>query len=93
MIPWDPPDMPRRDLHTFARAGDLVLLDPFDVGSRNLDVLRQELGALNRPRLVNIIAAYDLNPGAEDLSWMSDRQLIQFIVTAVEAQLTLRARP
>jgi hypothetical protein len=74
-------------------AGPEPVLDPFDIGSRNLDVLRQELSALNRPRLLNIIAAYDLNPRAEDLSWMSDRQLIQFIVTAVEAQLTLRARP
>jgi hypothetical protein len=72
--------------------GPEPVLDPFEIGGRNLDVLRQELGALNRPRLVNIISAYDLNPGGEDLSWMSDRQLIQFIVTAVEAQLALRGR-
>ncbi len=68
------------------------VLDPFEVGGKNLDILRQELGALNRPRLLNIIAAYDLNPGEEDVSWMSDRQLIQFIVTAVDAQITLRSR-
>ena len=58
----------------------------------NLDILRQELGALNRPRLLNIIAAFNLNPAGEDVSWMSDRQLIQFIVTAVETQITLRSR-
>jgi hypothetical protein len=72
--------------------GPEPVLDPFEIGGRNLDVLRQELGALNRPRLLNIITAYDLNPAGEDLSWMSDRQLIQFIVTAVEAQLALRGR-
>ena len=72
--------------------GPEPVLDPFEIGGRSLDILRQELGALNRPRLLNIIAAYDLNPGAEDVSWLSDRQLVQFIVTAVEAQLALRAR-
>lgn len=72
--------------------GPEPVLDPFEIGGRNPDVLRQELGALNRPRLLNIIAAYDLNPAGEDLSWMSDRQLVQFIVTAVEAQLGMRAR-
>ena len=72
--------------------GPEPVLDPFEIGARSLDILRQELGALNRPRLLNIIAAYTLNPGGEDLSWMSDRQLVQFIVTSVEAQLVLRTR-
>jgi len=72
--------------------GPEPVLDPFEIGTRNLDVLKQELGALNRPRLLNIIAAYDLNPGGENLTWMSDRQLVQFIVTAVDAQLIQRAR-
>lgn len=72
--------------------GPEPVLDPYEIGGRSLDVLRQELGALNRPRLLNIISAFTLNPGHEDLSWMSDRQLMQFIVTSVEAQLALRAR-
>jgi hypothetical protein len=72
--------------------GPEPVLDPFDIGGRSLDILRQELGALNRPRLVIIIAAFGLNRGGEDLAGMSDRQLIQFIVTAVEAQLALRSR-
>jgi hypothetical protein len=72
--------------------GPEPVLDPFDIGSRNLDQLRQELGALNRPRLLNIIAAYDLNPVNTDISWMSDAQLVHFIVVAVEAQLAQRAR-
>jgi hypothetical protein len=68
------------------------VLDPFDVGGRSLDVLRQELGALNRPRLLNIIAAFELNAANEDLSWMSDAQLARFIVVAVETRLLQRAR-
>lgn len=72
--------------------GPEPVLDPFEIGGRSLDVLRQELRALNRPRLLNIITAFDLNPGGEDLHWMSDRQLVQFIVTAVDAQMMQRAR-
>ncbi len=71
--------------------GPEPVLDPFEIGARNLDVLRQELGALNRPRLLNIITAYELNPAGEDVSWMSDRQLIQFIITAVDTQMAQRA--
>jgi hypothetical protein len=67
-----------------------AVLDPFEVGARNLDILRQELGALNRSRLLNIIAAYDLNPAGADIEWMSDLQVIQFIVTATEVQLNRR---
>src|SRR5215211_3675141 len=66
--------------------GPEPVLDPFEIGGRSLDILKQELGALNRPRLINIIAGYDLNPGGEDISWMSDHQLVHFIVTAVDAQ-------
>jgi hypothetical protein len=69
-----------------------AVLDPFDIGSRSLDVLDQELRALNRPRLLNIIAAYDLNPAGEDVAWMTDAQLTRFIVVAVETQLALRTR-
>ena len=72
--------------------GPEPVLDPFDIGSRNIDQLRQELGALNRPRLLNIIAAYDLNPAGKDIDWMSDAQLATFIVVAVETQLGQRAR-
>jgi hypothetical protein len=69
-----------------------AVLDPFEVASHSgLDLLAQELRALNRPRLLNIIAAFDLNPGGEDVSWMSDPQLARFIVVAVEAQSS-RAR-
>jgi hypothetical protein len=68
-----------------------AILDPFEIGRRNLDILRQGLTALNRSRLLNIIAVYDLNPAGQDIEWMSDVQLGQFIVTATEAQLRMRA--
>jgi hypothetical protein len=72
--------------------GPDAILDPFEIGSRNLDILRQELTALNRSRLLNLIGAYDLNPAHEDLSWLTDAPLIHFIVVAVDAQLPQRAR-
>jgi hypothetical protein len=70
-----------------------AVLDPFEVaGQSGLEVLDQELRALNRPRLLNIIAEFDLNPGDEDINWMSDTQLVRFIVVAVETQLLNRVR-
>ena len=72
--------------------GPEPVLDPFEIGGKNPDLLRQELGALNRPRLLNIITAFDLNHTGEDLSWMTDHQLVHFIVVAVETQLAQRAR-
>ena len=83
---------PRRHAAPPSRPAVEAVLDPFEVGARNLDILRQELGALNRPRLLNIIAAYDLNPAGEDIGWMSDAQLIHFIVTATEVQIQQRRR-
>jgi hypothetical protein len=68
------------------------VLDPFEVGRRNLDILRQELHALNRPRLLNIITAFDLNPASKDVAPLSDEQLVTFIVVAVEAQMVHRAK-
>lgn len=69
------------------------VLDPFEIGGRSLDILRQELTALNRPRLLNIIEAYRLNPGEEDLHWMTDAQLARFIVVAVDTQLARGTTP
>jgi hypothetical protein len=69
-----------------------AVLDPLEIGRKNLGILDQELRALDRSRLLTIISAYHLNPAAEDVSWMSDPQLVRFIVVAVETQLTQRAR-
>jgi hypothetical protein len=72
--------------------GPAPILDPFDVGSKSLDILRQELGALGRGRLLNIIAAYGLNPGGQNLEVFTDAQLVAFIVAAVESALLHRTR-
>jgi hypothetical protein len=69
------------------QSAPMAVLDPFDVGGRSLDILRQELMALNRARLLNIIDAHELNPGSEDVDWMSHSQLAHFIVIAVDTRL------
>jgi hypothetical protein len=65
-----------------ARSVPEPVLDPFEIGGRSLDL----------PRLLNIIAAFDLNPSDEDPGWMSDHQLAHFIVVAVEMRLPQRTR-
>jgi hypothetical protein len=91
-VPHSDAPAPRIVTTTRVEPGPEPVLDPFEIGSRSLSVLRQELSALNRPRLVNIIAAYAMNPRESDLSWMSDAQLITFIVTATEARLAQREK-
>jgi len=67
-----------------SRVGPEAVLDPFAVGAKSLDVLAQELRALGRARLLNIISAYDLNRGSQNLQHLNDAQLITLIVAAVE---------
>ena len=86
-------DAPARRIVTRPVArGPEPVLDPFEIGERSLDILAQELRALDRPRLLNIIAAFDLNATGEDLTGMTDAQLVTFITVAVEAQLALRSK-
>jgi hypothetical protein len=91
-LPYSDAPARRRVVIDRARPVPATVLDPFEIGAKNLDVLRQELHALDRPRLLNIIAAYDLNPAGENIAWMSDPQLVHFIVTAVDQQLPQRLR-
>jgi hypothetical protein len=72
--------------------GPEPILDPFEVGSKSLDILRQQLGALGRARLLNIIAAYGLNPSGQNIDVFTDPQLVAFIVAAVEGALLHRTR-
>ena len=68
-----------------------AVLDPFAIAQQSgLDVLDQELHALDRPRLINIISEFNLNPRGENIEWMTDAQLARFIVVAVEAQMLTR---
>lgn len=67
-------------------------IDPFEVMSQGKQVLRAALGPLSRTQLLSMIGSYGLNPAGNSLAWLSDRQLITFIATAVEAQLLQRSR-
>lgn len=69
------------------------LPDPFQLYREGPDRMRTRLSAWPRTTLLNIIAASDLNPARKSLAWLSDRQLVIFIVTAVEAQLSAGHRP
>ena len=68
------------------------LPDPFQLFTQGREVMRKRLSAWPRTTLLNIIAASNLNPAQKSLAWLSDRQLVTFIVTAVEAQLSAGRR-
>lgn len=65
-------------------APDTAVLDPFSVGAKGEHLLRQELGALRGWHLRNIIRAYDLADESVDLELLSEPELIEMIVAAVE---------
>jgi hypothetical protein len=71
---------------TFAATVDLP--DPFELHTQGRETMRKRLSAWPRATLLNIIAASNLNPAGKSLSWLTDHQLVTFIVTAVEAQLS-----
>lgn len=61
-----------------------AVLDPFAVAARGESLLRQKLRALRGWHLRNIIRRYNLAHPAADLESMSERQLVDLIVAAVE---------
>jgi hypothetical protein len=67
------------------------VLNPFEIGARSIDVLAQELHALNRTRLLQIIAAFDIRTGGTDAA-MTNEQLIEAIVLSVAQQVVERTR-
>jgi hypothetical protein len=73
-----------------AVAATVDLPDPFELFIQDRVAMRQRLGAWPRATLLNIITASNLNPAGLSLAWLTDRQLVTFIVTAVEAQLAAR---
>lgn len=68
---------------------DVDVPDPFRLFDNGPEVMRSRLNALSRPVLQNIIDTFGLNPAAKNLAWLSERQLVTFIVTAVEAQTAM----
>jgi hypothetical protein len=75
------------------RAAREDLPDPFGLFEAGPATMRARLGALPRSTLLDVIAAFDLNPAGKRLGWLSQHQLVTFIVTAVDAQTAARKRP
>jgi len=61
--------------------------DPFQLFEAGHTAMRAQLNTLSRAGLFAIITAYGLNPAGKSLAWLTDRQLVTFVITAVEAQL------
>jgi len=71
-----------------ATVADLVApVDPFHVFQLGKPELRMRLRRLTRAELLAVIERYDLNPAGKSLTWLSDSQLVTFIVVAVEVQM------
>jgi len=63
---------------------DRAVLDPFSVGAKGEELLRRELGALRGWHLRNIIRAYGLADQRTDLDALSEPELVEVIVEAVQ---------
>jgi hypothetical protein len=61
-----------------------AVLDPFSVGAKGKEHLRNELHALADWHLHNIIRAYDLTDAATPVERMPRGELIELIVAAVQ---------
>jgi hypothetical protein len=61
-----------------------AILDPFAVGAKGETLLRQELGALRGWHLRNIVRAYELADPLIDLEALSEVELADLIVDAVQ---------
>ena len=61
-----------------------AVLDPFSVATKGEDLLRRELGALRGWHLRNIIRSYDLATPSANLEAMTEPQLVELIVAAVQ---------
>jgi hypothetical protein len=64
-----------------------TLPDPFQLFATGRTAMRAQLDALSRPSLFAIVSSYGLNPAGKSLAGFTDRQLVTFVITAVEAQL------
>ena len=78
--------MARRAVMAAVESATTDLPNPFELIQLGTDRMRARLNALPRVTLLSIIAASGLNPAGKSLTWLSDRQLVTFIVTATEVQ-------
>jgi hypothetical protein len=69
------------------------VLDPFDVYEQGDDILRSQLGALDGPRLRDIIRAYGLSTtDSAELMRVSEAELTDIIVTGVRERTEGKVR-
>jgi hypothetical protein len=68
------------------------LPDPFELFALGKMEMRVHLSALPRSTLLAIIDAFGLNPPGKSLTWLTQYQLVIFIITAVEVQSMRRRR-
>jgi len=61
--------------------------DPFALFAGGAAHLRAALLPLSRATLLATIDAHGLNPAKKSLAWLTQRQLVTFIVTAVDVQV------
>ena len=61
-----------------------AVLDPYSVATKGEDLLRRELGALRGWHLRNIIRHYNLAQPSADLESLTEPELVDLIVDAVE---------
>jgi hypothetical protein len=66
--------------------------DPFEIWKLGPEVLRASLSLMPRAELLAMIDESGLNPAAKDVSRLTDRQLVTFVMTAVEAQILQNRR-
>jgi hypothetical protein len=65
-------------------SADRAVLDPYSVGAKGEDLLRRELGALRGWHLRNIVRAYRLADDDLNLESLSEPELVELIVQAVQ---------
>ena len=69
---------------------DVGVPDPFVLLQSGREAMRDRLLALPRDMLLDVIAGFGLNPAGKSLTWLTDRQLVTFIITAAEVQASRR---
>jgi hypothetical protein len=80
---FDGPDTPEVTVAAPTEV-DRAVLDPFSVGAKGEDLLRSELSALSGSHLRNIIRAYDLAEPSLHVEALTEPELIELIVGAVQ---------
>jgi hypothetical protein len=84
----------RADAVVAAAAADVAAdaFDPFELYEQGTIEMRRRLAPLTRSELLAIIDAFGLNPAQKSLAWLSQSQLVTFIVTATDVQVKARVR-